>query len=163
MASFISTDLPPPAGPRMMRVSPRCTLNEIFCSTGFTSKLNRDIFERQPRARPAPGSWPFCCDVAAGHVLGMVRSPAEDADHRTRHNKVDDDDEDRRNHHSLRRRAPHALRSALGLHAEVAADRGDDESRKTAASSAPERHRHRPAPGTSYGNRTRHSAPAAQR
>ena len=58
----------------------------------------------------------------------MVGSPAEDADHGAGDEQVDDDDEDGGDDHGLGGGSADALGSAVGVHAEVAADGGDDES-----------------------------------
>lgn len=54
--------------------------------------------------------------------------PAEDTDHGSAEKEVDDDDEDGGDDDGLGGGASDALSSALGVHAEVAANAGDDES-----------------------------------
>src|ERR1700755_1620491 len=93
LASFIRTDFPPPAGPRMMRVSPRWTVKEMFCRTGFMSK----VIERSLKTTTGSAESGLCrvwVELPGAMSAGIVWLPAEDADHRARHEEIDDDDED---------------------------------------------------------------------
>ena len=45
LASFMRTDLPQPAGPRMMRVSPRSTEKEMSFEDGLDVEGDGDVFE----------------------------------------------------------------------------------------------------------------------
>src|SRR4051794_40794463 len=93
LASFISTDLPPPAGPRMMRVSPRRTVNEMSSRTGFRSNAI-ETFSKTTTGSPAASG--LCCDASRETRFWAIGSPspAEDADHGAADEKIDDDDED---------------------------------------------------------------------
>src|ERR1017187_8962944 len=130
LASLSSTDLPQPAGPRMMRVSPRSTEKEMFSSTGLTSKEMVTSLN-STTGNSTTGVWsPGGRTVAGpgvGMAAGMAGSASEDTDHGAGDEQVDDDDEDGGDDHSLGGGATYALGPAGGLHAEVAADGGDDE------------------------------------
>src|ERR1700722_497532 len=99
----------------------------MFCRTGLTSKVMDtssktttgsaeselcSVWETSPEARSA----------------GIGRLPAKDTDHGSRNEQIDDDDEDRGDHDGLGGRSADALSSTFGVHAEVTADGGDDES-----------------------------------
>src|SRR6516165_10090241 len=118
-ASFISTDFPPPAGPRMMRVSPCVTENEIFSRTGLRSKAI-ETFSKTTTGSFSAGR--LCVGSSRVRTSAMALPlPAKDAYHRTTDEKVHDDDGDGGDDDSLRRCTAHALGSTLGGHAEVAA------------------------------------------
>ena len=102
------------------------TVKEMFCRTGLIVEGDGDVFEDDDR---------FCGVGVAGLVTfpgarsaAMVRLPAEDADHRSADEEVDNDDEDGGDDDGLRGRFTDALCAPFGVHAEVAADGGNDES-----------------------------------
>src|SRR6266478_7786387 len=124
LASFIRTDFPPPAGPRMMRVSPRWTVKEMFCRTGLMSK----VMETSSKTTTGSAESGLCLVWATSPgamSAGMVWLPAEDADHRAADDEVDDDDEDGGVDDGLGCRFTDALGAALCGHAEETADGGD--------------------------------------
>src|SRR5277367_4167538 len=127
--SFMRTDFPPPAGPRMIRVSPGWTAKETSLRTGLMSKVMVTSLKTTTGSEE-PGGCSLSDGLTMVGLLGMGWLPAEDADHRPGDEQVDNDDEDRRDDHSLRGGLTHALGAALRVHAEVAADRGDDECRE---------------------------------
>ena len=129
LTNFISTDLPQPAGPRIISVWPAVHLERDVIQNLLAVEANRHILEGRRSARPPQG---------CGSVDWIRRRPSwrqlpKIPIIRRLHQKVDDDDEYRRNHHRLRCCPAYALGSAGGAQPEVAADRGDDETRRTSA------------------------------
>src|SRR4029077_624945 len=119
LASFIRTDFPPPAGPRMILVSPRWAVKEMFWSTGLISNVMETSSKTTIDSAGSEPGWVWVRFTGA-MSRATVELPAEDSDHRAADDKVDDDDEDGRVVDGLVGRFAHALGAALGGHAEVA-------------------------------------------
>src|ERR1700692_878808 len=94
LASFIRTDLPHPAGPRMTRVSPGATEKEMFSRTGLTSKM----METLSKTTTGPASVELGgagSGARVGEEVMAVLPLAEGEEHGAADDEVDHDDEDR--------------------------------------------------------------------